>query len=414
VKAVVFKAYKHQLDAVEFHLERKYSINAFSMGLGKTLVALLMKQRLGVDTLVVCPAYLKHNWLAEAQKFLGTTLGLTVLSYNKFNEKVEVLPRYKFVIFDEAHYLKNPKAQRTKAAHGYMKDVLPDHLLLLSGTPIKNGVSEFWSLLKLCSYGPKQNRLFLPYQNSQYRFCDYFCRREYTFGQHFKFTGLRHGDELRTLVRPWYLRKRAGDVLDLPAQVRKKINIAPDKHDKGLEEAWAAYSNGKVSEHMSTAKAVNALAKVTTTVELAGSIIEGGQQVVVFSDHIKACEDLYSGLSDFAAGGIITGATTVNKRTKTIEDFRDGKLAFIVATIGAMSVGVNLQTASHMVFNDYPWVPADLAQAEKRIHRIGQTSTCFYYYVFASDIDEQIYDKLVEKLQIITEVVDGDSNPTSD
>jgi SNF2 family DNA or RNA helicase len=86
------------------------------------------------------------------------------------------------------------------------------------------------------------------------------------------------------------------------------------------------------------------------------------------------------------------------------------KSVFIVATIGSMSVGVNLQAANYMVFNDYPWVPADLAQAEKRIHRIGQKSNCFYYYIFSSGVDENIFQTILDKLKITREVTDGDGN----
>lgn len=399
--------YPFQEDAIKFHLNVPYSICALGMGLGKTPVALAVKEKLGCDMLVICPAYLKPNWLAEAKKFLGTDEGITVLSYDKFRSKVEVLPKYDFVVFDEAHYLKNPKAQRTRCAHGYIKDCLPKNLLLLTGTPVKNGVPEIWSLLKLCSYGPTRNDLFLPYKNSAYMFAERYCKRQYTFGNHFKHVGIRNAEELRGLLRPWYYRKRASQVLDLPPQVRKKINIAPDKHDSELELAWEAYNGGKVSEHFMTGKAVNALAKVQTSVEIASNIIQEGGNVVVFSDHVKSCEAIYDSLSAEFSGGLITGSTTILRRSDAINKFTNGQYRFIAATIGAMSVGVNLQAAQFMVINDYPWVPADLAQAEKRIHRIGQTGTCFYYYIFASEVDEMIYDKITDKLNVTREVTDG-------
>jgi SNF2 family DNA or RNA helicase len=66
-----------------------------------------------------------------------------------------------------------------------------------------------------------------------------------------------------------------------------------------------------------------------------------------------------------------------------------------------MSVGVNLTSCHHMVFNDAPWVPADMAQAEGRIHRIGQSRSCFYYYILASRVDQRIFRTLAAKRALL-------------
>lgn len=407
---VDFTPYGFQEDAVAFHIDRGYSINAFTMGLGKTLVALLTVFRTNSKALVVVPAYLKHNWESEAKKFLGSYAdNITAISYNQFTRDVDDLSRFDAVVFDEAHYLKNPKAQRTKAAHNYIRDTRPDYLLLLTGTPIKNGVSEIWSLLKLCSYGPTPNPEFDEVGNSWWGFCSTFCNRKYTFGSHFTWSGLRNKDRLKKIIKPWYLRKRASQVLDLPQQIRKRININSNKHSKNYLEAYEAYVGGGSAAHISVAKAVNALAKVKTTVEHASSILEQGEKIVIFSDHVQSAISIHHDLlARGLHGGLVTGSTPMAERSRTINEYtRHKNFNYIAATIGSLSVGANLQAGNYMIFNDYPWVPADLAQAEKRIHRIGQDRTCFYYYIFASEVDELIYDKIVSKLEIVNEVTNG-------
>ena len=148
--------YPFQKDGVKFHLKSRYSINACEMGLGKTIQAI--KTIEAADTyynMVVCPAYLRNNWKREIKKHGDPLRFYHILSYDEFRKLPPKYPHISdTVIFDEAHYLKNMEAQRTKAAHKYVKDWLPEYLVLLSGTPIKNRVTEYYSLLKLCSYCP--------------------------------------------------------------------------------------------------------------------------------------------------------------------------------------------------------------------------------------------------------------------
>ena len=85
--------------------------------------------------------------------------------------------------------------------------------------------------------------------------------------------------------------------------------------------------------------------------------------------------------------------------------FQEGKLDVIIATIGAMSVGVTLTKSRNMIFNDLPWVPGDIAQAEKRCHRIGQTGIVTIHRMFYGKIDLKIGREITKKLKTIIEVL---------
>lgn len=130
----------HQVVGVEFIASRRHTLVADEMGVGKTAEALAaINATHPVRTLVVCPASLKGNWLVEARKWLVVNQA-AVLTGDRLpphpldptNPATVVICGYEqviqskclhglawdLVIFDEAHQLKNPDSQRTRAALG--------------------------------------------------------------------------------------------------------------------------------------------------------------------------------------------------------------------------------------------------------------------------------------------------------
>lgn len=409
--------YAHQKEAVKFHLQTPYSLNAFQMGLGKTLVGITTSLIKGHTTLVVCPASLLYNWMDEINKFSKDPVKVTILkdkikpngsqfylvSYDSFMRSMDLWKEIDFLICDEVHYLKNKTAQRTKRIHKYLDKHRPARFMGLSGTPIKNNVQEFWSILKLCHYGGHFQE-FDKY-TTDWIWCRDFALKipNYHSPKGWDWGGLRNPGELKQVIKPVYLRKKTEQVIDLPKQVRKFIRLKDKgKYDAELERAWKNYGSKDADrQSFATAKAVNALSKVKSTIEMAKDIIAEGQKVVIFTDHVQSGNEIAEALQC----GMIAGGTCIEDRHYIVDEFTKQDRA-IVGTIGAMSVGLNLTAASHMIFNDYPWVPADLDQAEKRIHRIGQEHTCFYHYIFSSDMDQYIYRALREKKKIVTEAID--------
>ena len=127
---------------------------------------------------------------------------------------------------------------------------------------------------------------------------------------------------------------------------------------------------------------------------------------MVFSDHVSPVDDLVNGLLRLKINSAaITGLVLHSLRDTHVKDFQAVKIKVLVCSIKAASVGLTLTAARNVVFNDLSWVPADLEQARKRIHRIGQEHPCMVHYISMGDIDRGIQERIIEKSRLIKEIV---------
>ena len=385
--------YRHQSNAVNFLQTRKRALIALKPGLGKTYVALELIKQTKLKSLIIVPAYLVHNWLSEIQAYCPECLSLIkVISYGSLKNLES--KDFSILILDEAHYIKNPQAKRTKFVFELAKVIKPKFTALLTGTPLKNRVPEFYPLLKVLSVGDE-----FDFPTTYLRFCTTFANKtEKFFGsrKQVTFEGVRNLDLLKRVLTPIYYSVDENEVLDLPAQVRKYVNL-----DLKIDSEMAQVDISDVS--FATLKKENAIAKHSLTAQYLEDLANNVSKIVVFTDHPYVCE-LLAAHSPFPCG-VITGDTPMKDRYGIVEKFNDSSEAVLYCTIGAASVGLNLQTANHMVFNDYPWVAADLEQAEKRIHRIGQNEKCFYHYLLSGEMDKRILNVVRTKKDLIEEIL---------
>lgn len=377
------------------------------MGTGKSLMALETAKRTGLKTLVICPPFLVSTWENEASQ---CGVKVAIISYTQLNKfKAKDLSKYQFWIADEAHYLKNPKAQRTHAFYALIKECLPEYFIGLTGTPIKNRVPDFWTLLAICRLNPKDTSgLKLEGELTQYyAFSRYFCnvRIVRVAGRRIEnFVGIKEEKipEFKALLANKMIRYKVEDVLkDLPDMTRQNL-VLGIKDVEGLEEEFKAYIEGhKVTP---TAKKNSALLKAKNTAEYCAALYEGGSgPLVIFTDHVDAAAHI---AKDLKGAKCITGKTSMPDRAEFVAEFQNGRTPYLIATIGALSVGVTLTAARHVVFNDLSWTPADNLQAEKRIHRIGQKNACFAHYIDATPTDVYIRETLFKKLEAIGKVIE--------
>lgn len=397
--------YPFQEQAVLFHLAHHYSLNCSEMGTGKTRMALEAARRSGFKVAVFGPTFLKRTWEMEAKE-----VGIS-FKYFPYSTVHKVMPAdvkgLDFWIVDECHYLKTPTTRRTHAFYSLIQGRLPTYFIGLTGTPIKNRVPDFWTLLAFCRLNPKgtSGAKLEGALTKYYSFARHFCHTEVmkVAGRRIeKFGGIREDKipEFKGLLRDKFIRFRVDDVLkDLPEMTRKAVplDLSPTP---GLEEAFDQYFRGRKVDV--TAKAMSALLKAPATVDYCKEIYEGGSgPLIIFTDHIESAKAIQKGFG----GVLITGQTPMQDRQDAVADFQAGRHKAIVATIGSMSVGVTLTAARHVVFNDLSWVPADNLQAEKRIHRIGQKGACFAHYIDATPTDAYIRKTLFGKLETISKVV---------
>jgi hypothetical protein len=159
----------HQKIAIEQLLRNKKYILADDMGLGKTTSTIIASLETGAKKiLIICPASLKINWQREYQLYSNKTSyvcegknyssehDILIMNYDiiknfhdtKNKEKSQIFKdKFDLVIIDEAHYIQNVQAQRTKLINDIVKDV--DRLWLLTGTPMTSRPINYFNLLSL-------------------------------------------------------------------------------------------------------------------------------------------------------------------------------------------------------------------------------------------------------------------------
>lgn len=416
-----------QKKTIQFCIRNKYAIMASEMGAGKTGCALGVWEEVGGRLLVVCPSYLIFNWIDEIRKWLGEKIIITAITEGKHlydlidtdicivsydiaaRPQAECLYEWAtMVVADECHALKEISAKRSEAFHKNIYENSIERLYLLSGTPIKNRVMEYYSLLALMNYRPgdKPPTDFLDKYENQFVFADKFSYRDsyqtpvWSKGEIkivtvIKWSGLRNVKELKTYLKGFYIR---GVAADLPRLNFKDILVSNTK-DKEL----LADFNIFCGENTSVAPQSKVEAAVRTapfTINYVQDLLNKVDSVLVYSDQVDSCEMM---AQKFQVPSL-TGKIPPKKRALLAKRFQNGEGQILCATIAALSSGVTLTRSANLVINDPPWVPGDLDQTLKRIHRKTQTRPCWIHKIHGSPQSKYIYNVLEEKGHVIKSV----------
>lgn len=407
---------KHQVVGVNFMLKHNYVLNADEMGLGKTLQAIAVQQSDDLNCVVVCPNTIKFNWQQEFFKFTDydksmVKIGLTpakvnIVNYEKLSKVDKLISKAQIVIFDEAHYLKNLDSKRTKYAHDLIKKYKPERLILLTGTPVKERIADFYSPLCLLSYTPVKNngRSIVDAFPSKTKFSNRFCFVDrfdipvrMTNGREFKKTitkyyGVKNENELRAFLVNKYMRRTTNHVIDLPKLIHKDVFLSFVSQDEGVNVEKKVESAIRSSE---------------ATAEYAWDVFQDiTSPVIIFSDFIKPLENIKSRLiSKKLKVELVTGDTSMEERARSLNLFQSGKLPVLLLTYGVGSTGLNLTASNQMILNDPSWELSTMEQAFKRFHRIGQNKTCIVHRIISSDVSSQIYNMIDEKRFDINKII---------
>lgn len=396
--------FDYQVEGAEFLLRKKYAIIGDEMGLGKSLQALMVSFYLDCPTQIICPSYLKQNWLNEIDKFsawdydsgLGnlSSQDLSVVSFEKFQVPSK---SPSLLIIDEGHYLKNPEAKRTRKVHDYVKRHSPDYLAILTGTPIKNRVDEWWSLLYLAHQSHSDSDFIRRYPNI-WRFRQDFCNevRFKVKGRTIsKWEGVKNLEKLKSYLHHVMIRRKAS-ARKSEKPIIKEVYIDKPMKEKELAEAFAQENN------FSSAKAKAALTKSDFTFKYVMDLLNETDCAVIFSDHVNPIIELAENFTQKGIKvGVIVGDTDADLRQGIVNSFNNGDINLLLCTIGAASTGFTMTRSHHMVFNDYSWVEANNKQAMKRIDRIGQRNRCVYHIIFGGPVDKRIRETLQKKATVL-------------
>lgn len=401
----------HQEIGVSTIVEKKCFGLFDKPGAGKTLQILAAMCRVlkdGQKALVICPPFLANTWMTEIASFTEMEVGkdIDLVPYTMLGKRIESFEAYGFVAADEAHYLKSLDAQRTRKFHTYMMKHRPEYFVWATGTPIKNRIPEIYSfLLTISRYPHVIPNIGVKYR-SHYAFCMRFCNvSERRFGGRsvMQFNGMKNLEELKEYLKPWTLSRSVDESLP---QMQNQMIAANYKDDPELAAAFAEFGpDSGVRGGDIVAKKNSAIAKAHFTAEYVQTQLEAEMgPIVIYSDHRDPVDMIERELSQAWRVASIKGGMSDDRKDELKKQFQAGQLDALVCTVGSFSVGVTLTRSNLVIFNDIPWIPADLTQARKRIHRISQERECRCIYIVGSKVDDNIIKTIRAKEKVINAV----------
>lgn len=411
----------YQVEGIEFGRKRNSVLFGDEMGLGKTVEAIgWLNCHPEIETLlVVCPATLKVNWARELNKWLiSPCVEITIINYDMLHT-LDTDKVYDVAILDEAHYIKNPKALRSR----YSRAIQAKNKLCLTGTPLLSRPIELWHLLHFLApeLWPMNS-----YMNFARRYCGAYQKRVPTKGGWrwvWDVNGATHLDELHTHLSYIMIRRLKSEVMEeLPPKRRQIIEIPPTGLNATLREelkAAAKYVAEIIQDYSADVESLDAaltvawnqmaelrhragLAKLPMAIELIHDAVEASGKVVIFAHHRDVIEGLRDALVDYHPS-VIHGGTPQAARQAEVDRFQNDKsVKVFIGQIQAAGVGITLTAASHVIFVELDWVPGTVSQAEDRCHRIGQkNSVLVQHLVLENSLDAVMAKTLIRKQSIV-------------
>ncbi|MBQ3427110.1 MAG: DEAD/DEAH box helicase [Clostridia bacterium] len=407
-------------------------ILADDMGLGKTLqvIAYIHGIRPEKPVLVITPSTLTYNWQREIEKFTPDAKTLVVTGPKEIRaELLKTVNNYEFIItsypllrrdtaiyksisfsycfIDEAQYIKNPKTMNAVS----VKRIRADHKFALTGTPIENSLTELWSIFDFVMPG---------YLKSIHEFRD---RYEAPIMK-----GADTGDALRSIIRPFVLRRMKNDVLnELPEKIETVMLSDMNREQKALYMSFLDEARSEMTDIMSSggnrmliltmllrlrqicchpslftgsgnADNKGESGKLDLLMELITSGTSSGHRILVFSQ-FRSMLDIIARVieQEHIDFFYINGATPAEERARMAEEFNSGERSVFLVSLKAGGTGLNLIGADMVIHYDPWWNPAVTDQATDRAHRIGQTRSVQVIKLAARGTIEEKILKLQER-----------------
>ena len=426
----------HQKIAVEKLLANNKFILADDMGLGKTTSAVIASlESKARKILIVCPASLKINWEREIRNYSnrkvlivegrkwGSTYDYYIINYDIIKNyhttdksedsddyKLLVNANFDLAIVDEAHYISNATANRTRLLNDVLETI--PKVWLLTGTPMTSRPINYFNLLKIV-----ESPLTLNWQSYVRRYCKGY---QFNVGNRrvWNTSGASNLDELRERTKNLVLRRMKTDILDLPEKIVTPVfvELTSKMYDEELEEFTRISTDKKDNETISVTlnrlmkiRQLIAYEKIPYTCELIDKCLEQGKKVIVFTNFTMSLDMIHEKYKKNSV--TLDGRMNKDKRQENVDRFQtDDKIKVFIGNIKAAGVGITLTAAEVVIMNDLSFVPADHSQGEDRAYRYGQKNSVLVYYpVFENTVEKIIYNILQKKKNIIDQVMgDGE------
>jgi SNF2 family DNA or RNA helicase len=410
------------------------SLIADDMGLGKTLqvIALILKFKNegkldDKKALVIVPTTLLTNWLNEIEKF---TTGLKAHVYHGAVRELEtvdydvIISTYRTVandielfvkkewfltVIDEAQNIKNPQTIQTKA----IKRIVSEVKIAMSGTPVENRLSEYWSIFDFINTG------YLGPQNS--------FEKDFVIPiQHLKNHAVL--EVFRKMTQPFILRRLKSDksiISDLPDKIINNqycsltveqaaiYQNVIDQTMNEIETSDGMQRRGLILKLMTNLKQIcnhpshyskspianpESSGKAMLLFSILENIFENNEKTLIFTQYKEMGDLLVSMITKqfqipvmFLHGGLQR-----KDRDEMVKSFQEQKHKKVfVLSLKAGGTGLNLTAASNVIHYDLWWNPAVEQQATDRAHRIGQKNNVMVYRLLTQNTFETAIDKIL-------------------
>jgi SWI/SNF-related matrix-associated actin-dependent regulator of chromatin subfamily A-like protein 1 len=404
-------------------------LNSDDMGLGKTIqaIAWLQLRKELRPVLIVCPASLKINWHREIVNWMSdvspeiisgqtpykTTGDIIIMNYDiaHFWQKELKKRKFKVLVCDEAHALKNNSTLRTKSIKEIRKEI--PHVISLTGTPIEKHPVEIFNAVSLVD-----KTVFPDYWKFVWDFCD--PKHD---GFKWNFKGAKNLDKLhKRLISTVMIRRLKSDVLkELPPKIRSYIPMPIDNRQEYRKAeldfiSWVQENKG--ADAVMRAKRAEALTKIAAlkqitvkgklkaAIDWINDFLESHNKLVVVAVHKFVIDELRTAFPNALK---IDGSVTGQKRQDAVDQFQnDPDRDLIILNLIAGGVGLTLTSACAELILELGMNCKKMDQVEDRVHRLTQTNGVNIYYGLAENTIEENNAKVLDKeRKIIDSVVDG-------
>ena len=337
---------------------------------------------------------------------------IIVINYDLLWRRPELLKLQNFTLMlDESSLIQNENSKRSK----FILRMQPKNVILLSGTPCGGKYELLWSQMHLLGWKISKTMYWDQYVRSHYEDVSGFPLRV--------IDGYKNVDRLKRKMREHgCLFLKTEEVMDLPDQVFQKVYVpVTTAYKKFMRDRivtlggkWVDYcdESGNMQQEFRGGKEL--VGDTTLTKLLYARMLCGVYSV----DKLNAFKDLVESTSDRvivfynftseldAMQGILMDEdyenhkrfSLVNGSDKHLQNYEDRSDSITFIQYQAGAYGLNLQKACRIIYFTPPLGSELYLQSQKRIHRIGQKSTCFYYNLICrGSVEEKIYETLSKR-----------------
>ena len=414
------KLFSHQEDVLKQLEHHNRCAMYLDMGLGKTYVGSEKAMSMGTDILLVCQKSKIKDWIEHFFTYYidkmkcdesgawcydltkDTTFDMFqhsrykvrigVINYELAWRRKELLQLKDFTLMlDESSLIQNIKAKQTK----YIMKLQPSNVILLSGTPISGKYENLVTQANLLGWNISQEIYDKTYVNWKLTEDD---------GSGFRHKIVDKDDPYKNVERlKDKLRKygavfmKTEDVLDLPEQNFIQVMVdAPKEYKKFMKDDYIKL-NDELELIGDTIFTKRLYARQLCSqynqnkIDALVDLIQSTQDRLIIFYNFNAELDILKGICDEQNRPY----SEVNGSVKDLYHYEhsDSSISLIQFQAGAM--GLNLQKCNKIIYFSLPERSELFEQSKKRIHRIGQSQSCFYYVMMARNtIERDIYETL--------------------